>query len=191
MSVINDFQVSGLFPSVVSASSSAIQYFPRLLGSSIGVQSVAPSATSAAGQLVVPGNNVLNGQWFDVLVGVSFFDASGNPSSTGTLSVVANTGTISSPTYTVLKAVTATPALAAPFEIALKLSLFANSASGVLQGIATGTNAGAIVAAAEITNLSGINMGSAVPFGLVVGATFSVANAGNVAKLTQFQIAAA
>lgn len=193
MSVINDFQVSGLFPSVVSANSAAIQYFPRLLGSSIGVQSVAPSSTSAAGQLVVPGNSELNGQWFDVLVAVSFTDGSGDPSSTGTLTVSANTGTVTSPTYVVLKAVTsAAPALANSFEIALKLSLFGNSASGIVQGIVSGTNAGVIVAATEISNnLSGINMGSALPFGLVVGATFSAANASNVAKLTQFQIAAA
>ena len=192
MSIINDFQVNGLNPSVVSANTSSVQYFPRLLGTSIGVQSVAPSSTSAAGQLVPNGNNVLNGQQFNVILGASFFDGSGDPSATATLSLYANTGTVTSPTYTLLgSATTGAPATNVGQDIALEFKLFGTTSSGVLQGVYSGTKAGVIVSATEITTLSGINFGLATPFGLVAAATFSSGNASNVAKLYQFQISVA
>lgn len=192
MSVIQDFQVNGLFPSVVSANVSTVQYFPRFLGASIGVQSVAPSATSAAGQLPVPGNNIVNGQQFSVILGASFSDGSGDPSATATLSLYANTGTVTTPVYTLLgSATSAAPSLAGAQDIALKFELFGTTASGVLQGTYSGTKAGVAVSGTEITNLSGINFGLGLPFGLVAAATFSTANAGNKASLYQFQLAVA
>jgi len=194
MAIVNDFQVNGLFPSVVSSNTAAVQYFPRLLGSSIGVQSVAPSSTSAAGQLVVPGNNEVNGQQFSVILGASFLDGSGDPSATATLSLYANTGTVTSPTYTLLgSATTAAPLVTGAQDISLEFKLFGTTASGILQGTYSGTKGpGTIVSGAEITNtLSGINFGNSVPLGLVAAATFSTANASNVAKLYQFQISIA
>jgi hypothetical protein len=192
MSIVNDFQVNGLFPSVVSANVSTVQYFPRLLGTSIGVQSVAPSATSAAGQLVVPGNNEVNGQQFNVILGASFLDGSGDPSATAKLSLYANTGTVTSPVYTLLGSATTTaPTLAGAQDIALEFKLFGTTQSGVLQGTYSGTQNGNAVAGTEITNLTGINFGLATPFGLVAAATFGTANAGNKASLYQFQISIA
>jgi hypothetical protein len=205
--IINDFQVNGLFPSVVSAAVTTAQYFPRILGTSIGVQSVAPSASSAAGQLVVPGNNELNGQWFQVLVGATFSPDASDSSATGTLELVANTGTILTPIYTVVAtATTAAPAFAGSQDVALKVSMYGTTKSGIVQGSYTGVKGGVLIAATTLTNnLSGINFGQANPpnlsnplnptnpFGLVVRATFSSAVTSpllNVARLYQFQIAA-
>jgi hypothetical protein len=189
MAIVNDFQVNGLFPSVVSANVSTVQYFPRLLGTSIGVQSVAPSATSAAGQLVIPGNNELNGQWFTVNLVASFLDGSGDPSATAKLSLYANTGTVTSPVYTLLgSSTTSAPALAGAQDIGLKFTMFGTTQSGVLQGTYSGSQNGNAVAGTEITNLTGINFGLAIPLGLVAAATFSSANASNKASLYQFQI---
>jgi hypothetical protein len=195
MSVVQDFQVSGLFPSVVSAQVSTAQYFPRVLGSSIGNQSAAASSTTATGQLIVPGNSVLNGQWFDVLVSASFLDGTGDPSSTAKLELVANTGTVASPTYTVLaNATTSAPGLNASQEVSFRVSLIGNSASGVVSGFYTGIKAGALVTTVLTdNNLSGVNFNNSTgqPFGLLVRATFSATATApllNVAKLTQFQI---
>jgi hypothetical protein len=196
MSVIADFQVNGLNPSVVSAASSGIQYFPRLLGASIGVQSVAPSATSAAGQLVVPGNNELNGQWFDVYVGAEMTPGAAQASVTATLELVANTGTVTSPTYTSLAstgAVDIAPSLDVPAIMGIKASLLGTTGSGVVGGTYSALfnntleNSSPKVLTAA---LSGVNFGLANPFGLVVRVTFSTASSTNIAKLFQFQIAA-
>src|SRR5208282_271391 len=101
MVVLNDFQVNGLNPSVVSASSSSVQYFPRLLGSSIGVQSVAPSATSSVGQLAVPGSSRLNAQVLNVIAAGTVVGGSGAPSETVEIALYAQTAAVgASPSYT-------------------------------------------------------------------------------------------
>jgi hypothetical protein len=197
MTVINDFQVNGLFPSIVSTLSTVQQYFPRLLGSSIGVQSVAPSATSAAGQLVVPGNNELNGQRFSVLVGGSVVGGASAASTNVTIILRANTGTVASPSYTTIASTGAVALNPVNDGVAenffMKVQLFGTTASGVVSGTQESTLSTTRVAAGALTaDLSGINLGLATPFGLVVGVAFSVASTGspNVASLNQFQIVA-
>ena len=195
MSVINDFQVSGLFPSVVSAATTSAQYFPRLLGSSIGVQSVAPSATSAAGQLIVPGNSELEGQFFDVFVAGNITSGS-DASETAIVDLVANTGTISSPSYTVIASTGLVDIdVVAPGNhvFGIKASLLGTTASGIVGGVYTATVDGVKKGTppTQVTALSGISMAAALPFGLAVRVTFSAADSANVAKLTQFQIAGA
>ncbi len=193
MSVINDFQVNGLFPSVVGGTGTAVKYFPRLLGTSIGVQSVAPSSSSAAGQLVVPGNSELNAHWFEVVVGAGYGSDSGDPSGTVELALYANVGTVASPSYTKIATTGAVvPNLAAAAQAALRVRLFGDTKSGLVRGIQSGIKPdGTLLAAAALTaNLSGINMGAALPFGLVVGVTFGTSDATNTSSLYQFQIAA-
>ena len=192
MAVGNDFQVNGLFPATVGGTGSTVKYFPRLLGSSIGVESVAPSATSAAGQLVVPGNNVLNGQWFDVEVGGSILSGVADSSVTVKASLYAQTSaTLTSPSYT---EIATTGFLTAPLEqtsytFGLSVRLLGSTASGVVRGFQSGIMGANNVSLANLTNnLSGVNFGNAVPFGLVVGVTFSNSDAGNSASLYQFQI---
>ncbi len=193
MSVINDFAVNGLFPSVVGGSGTAIKYFPRLLGSSIGVQSVAPSATSAAGQLVVPGNNELNGQWFNVLIGGDIVSGAADSSVTAEVALYANVGTVTSPSYTKIATtgVQTAPLTGTSYNFALKVSMQGTTASGVVRGnqySILGTNQNAY--AALTASLSSINFGNATPFGLVVGVTFGTSDAANSASLNQFQITA-
>ena len=193
MSVINDFQVNGTFPSVVGGAGTAVKYFPRLLGSSIGVQSVAPSATSAAGQLVVNGFNELNAQWFDVYVGGNVVSGSADSSVTAEVAIYANTGTVTAPVYTKI-GTTAAQTLAltgTPYAFGIKLSLLGDTASGVVRGTQYSILGSVQSGTAALTaSLSGINMGAAVPFGLVVGVTFATSDAANAADLNQFQILA-
>jgi hypothetical protein len=195
MSVIADFQVNGLFPSVVGGNSTSALYFPRVLGTNgpNGGQSVAPSSTSAAGQLAVPGNSILNGQTFKVLVGASFGSDTGDASGTVTLNLSANTGTVSSPSYTIIATSGAiTPNLAQAEDISLEVTLFCSTKSGIVQGYQTGVkNQGVLAQAALTNNLSSINMGNAVPFGLVASVVFGTGNATNTASLYQFQIVGA
>jgi hypothetical protein len=196
MSVINDFQVNGLFPATVGGSGSVVKYFPRLLGTSIGVESVAPSATNANGQLVVNGNNALNGQWFEVLIGGNILAGNSDSSTNVEVALYAQTSTVlTSPTYT---KIATTGAVSMPFSntnyvFALKVQLIGDSASGVVRGLQKSV-VGSAAWSSEATltaNLSGVNFGSQAPFGLVVGVTFTDSDAANLASLYQFQIAAA
>lgn len=199
MTVIADFQAGVLSPSIVSTLSSAQQYFPRVLGLNgpNGGQSSAPSATSAQGQLGVPGNSALNGQRFSVLIGGSVVAGAADSSTNVTIILRANTGTIASPSYTTIAttgAVALNPVADGVAEnFLMKVDLFGTTASGIVQGNQSSQLSVTRVEASALTaNLSGINMGAAVPFGLVVGVLFSVAQtaAPNVASLNQFQIVA-
>lgn len=202
MTVLNDFQVNGSSPSIVSTLSTTQQYFSRVLGTAgpNGGQSVAPSATSAAGQLAVPGNNSLNGQNFSVLIGGSVVAGAADSSTNCTIILRANTGTVTTPVYTTIAstgAVALNPVNDGVAEnFLMSVDLFGTTASGIVQGfqasqLSTTLNSASVVALTN--NLSSINFGSAVPFGLVVGVAFSVAQtaAPNVATLNQFQIVAA
>lgn len=201
MSVLADFQVNGLNPSVIGGTGVAIKYFPRLLGSAIGVQSVAPSATSAAGQLVPPAFNELNGRTFKVQAAGTVLPFTGG--GTYTVSLQANTGTVASPSYTTIASTGAiTLASATPVNFMLDVTLMGNTAVGKLDGYYQGSTNGALAvtggtAQREIdAALSGLNFGTGltssgnqgVPFGLVVGVTFSVSLAQNSASLYQFQV---
>jgi len=194
MSVINDFAVNGLNPSTVGGTGTAVKYFPRLLGSSIGVESVAPSATSSNGQLVVNGFSELNAQWFKVSIGGDVLSGVSDSSVTVEVALYANTAALgAAPSYTKLAT---TGALTAPlantnFAFGLDVDLLGDTASGVVRGFQRGIFGANNIASASLTNnLSGINMGSQAPFGLVVGVTFGSSDAGNAASLRQFQISA-
>ena len=195
MPVINDFGVNGLNPSVVGGTGATVKYFPRLLGSSIGVESVAPSATSSNGQLVVNGFSELNAQWFKVSVGGDILSGVADSSVTVEVALYANTAALgATPSYT---KIATTGALTAPlantsYAFGLDVDLLGNTASGVVRGFQRGIFGANNIASASLTNnLSSINMGSQAPFGLVVGVTFGSSDAGNSASLRQFQISAA
>lgn len=194
MSVLNDFQVNGLFPSTVGGSGTTVKYFPRLLGSSIGVESVAPSASSQKGQLVVPGFNELNGQWFDVLVGGDIVSGSADSSVTAEVALYAQTSADGvAPSYTKIATTGAVTAslTGTSYNFAIKCSLFGTTASGNVRGTQYSILGTTQNATASLTNnLSSINFGNANPFGLVVGVTFGSSDAANAAALNQFQIAA-
>lgn len=204
MSVIADFGVNGLNPSVVGGTGGAVEkYFPRLLGTSIGVQSVAPSLTSAAGQLVPPAFGSLNGQLFKVKIAGSALSFTGGTTYNVKLSV--NTGTVASPTYTII-ASTGNVGAASTLKnaFALEVYLYGTTDSGLVAGwydsstvLPSGVMASkaqaALDAAFPVQTIdfskglqSSGNQG--VPFGLVVSVNFATSVAGNSASLYQFQV---
>src|SRR5271157_160085 len=190
MAVLNDFQVNGLFPAVVGGTGASVKYFPRLLGASIGVQSVAPSGSSSVGQLVVLGNNELKGQGFDVVIGGDILAGSADSSDVETIGLYAQTSTTSTPSYSAITTVTGVaPYSAGHVPFGLKVSLNGSTLSGIVRGSATGfIGSSTLETPTSVTALSGINFGNATPFGLVVGVTFGTSNASNSANLYQFQI---
>lgn len=205
MSVIADFGVNGGNPSVVGGTGTAIKYFPRLLGTSIGVQSVAPSATSAVGQLVPPAFNELNGQLFRVRMAGDVLAFTGGTTYNVTLS--ANTGTAASPTYVVIASTGLITLASATKTIwSIDAVLFGTTNAGQVSGwydsvttIANGTGAFKAQSATGLDNVvaaSGLNYNTGltssgnqgVPFGLVAAVTFATSLASNSASLYQFQV---
>ncbi len=200
MSVIADFQVNGLNPSTVGGVGTAAKYFPRVLGSSIGNFSAAPSAASAAGQLSVAAFGELQGNAFRVkLAGdVLPFTGGGNV----TIELVANTGTVAAPSYAAI-ASTGAVALASATAVNwfLEATVVGTNNSGATPGLLSGYFSGslnnAVIALTAITNppsgLDFVKGQAAVQgnvLGLVARVTFSVSLAQNFARLYQFQISA-
>ena len=191
---IANYSINGANPSTVGGTGTAIKYFPNLPGPSIGVANTTPSATNAAGQLLVPGNNQLNGQPFSVFAAGNILAGSGGGSTTITVAIYANTGTVSSPTYSTLAtgsfAAEVVDNVAYPFYIEAKLQ------GDTLSGIVMGTQFVLIdnvieTATAHITTaLTGINFATNPPFGLVCGVTFGTSESGNSANLYRFSIEA-
>jgi hypothetical protein len=201
MSIVANFQANGIVPSTVGGTGTSVKYFPRPLGPSIGVAPTTPSSTNANGALLVPGNNSLNGQHMAVNVRGSVYTDPTIACPTVTVAVYAVTnynslGIIpgSNPVYT---AIASTGGLTTsslnyndePFAFTLNIS--ADTASGVLQGIQAVLYNNVLVASSPKvlgSTLTGINMGYPIPFGLVIGVTFSVSGANNLATLTEFNI---
>jgi hypothetical protein len=221
MSLFVDFQVGPDNPSIVGGvASTSVQYFPRLLNatrvvnqltSPVGGQSPSPSATSAVGQLSVPGNNVLDGQTFTVRAAGDFGSDTGDPSGLVTISLYANTSpALPSPIYTQIATTGAvTPGYASAEPWSIVATLQGTSLSGLVGGTYMATVGGQRVGAAgqNTTNvLSGINFNppfpfnfppgsplgqpgyTSIPFGFVVGVRFSTGDPTNVASLYQFQL---
>ena len=189
---IANYSINGANPSTVGGTGTAIKYFPNLPGPSINVANTTPSATNAAGQLLVPGNNQLNGQPFSVIAAGNILAGSGGGSTTITVAIYANTGTVSSPTYSTLAtgsfAAEVVDNVAYPFYIEAKLQ------GDTLSGIVMGTqfvlidNVIETVLAHTTTALTGINFATNPPFGLVCGVTFGTSESGNSANLYRFSI---
>lgn len=225
MDVLSDFGVNGINPSVVNASTTRVQYFARPSASFVAKGSVGyfgnsaasptPSATSAVGQLAVPGRNKLNGQVFNVIAAGDVVSGSGTASETVEIALYAQVTPGTSPSYTKI-ATTGSVGLAPTvdgiyYSWLIDVALQGTSASGIVGGYQFVVYNGAVEQAGVTltATLSGINFdngylgsygglsagsyggaGSTVapPFGLVVGVTFSSANSGNVANLYQFQL---
>jgi hypothetical protein len=202
MSVIADFQVNGLNPSSVGGVGTTAKYFPRVLGSSIGVASVAPSATSAAGQLTVPAFGELQGQIFKIKAAGDVLPFTGG--GTYTIDIQANTGSLSSPSYTTLAttgAVTLASATAVNWFLEASMSGTNNAGAtpGKLDGYFSGSTNGVNIALTQISNpLSGLNFVTGQSssgsqggvIGLVARVTFNTSLAQNFARLYQFQVIA-
>ena len=199
MSIIASYQANGLVPATVGGTGTAVKYFPRPLGPSIGVAPLTPSSTSAVGALLVPGANAVNGQKMTINArGSIFTDPSiACPTVTVTLYAVTNYNSLgflpNNPVYTSIATTGALTTSSLNFNdepFAIEAIISADTASGVLQGVQTVLYNGVLVqtTAALAHVITGINMGQPVPFGLVVGVTFSISGAANLGTLTEFDI---
>lgn len=208
MQVIQDFGVNGSFPSTVGGLGSTIKYFGRNVAFNAGASwtsPLVPSTTNAKGLMLVPGDNKLNGQPFDVVASGDFTPGAAAGSETVTLVIQAVTGTLASPVYTTL----ASSGAFAPgvdgiaYNFLLKASLLGSNNSGIVGGVQLSLVNNTYSAAAALANsLTGISFGVSGtspnqvpgalggPFGLVVGVTFSGSNALNAANLYQFSLSA-
>jgi hypothetical protein len=194
MQVVTNFLVNGLTATTVGGTGTSVKYFPNIPGSSIGVANTTPSSSSARGQLSVPGNSALNGQDFEVVVIGAVNTDSAIACPTVTVALYANTGTVASPSYTAIATTGGITGASLslndePFAIRARLS--GDSASGIVGGFYTAMYNGVLVNSTQkaTTLLSSINFANDVPFGLVVGVTFSVSGANNLATLYQFSLA--
>lgn len=196
MQVITGYQVNGSVPATVGGTGTAVKYFPFVPGPSIGVNRTTPSSSSSNGQLKVPGNNRLNGQKFQIDVSGYITTGSGIACPNVTVALYAQTNIQTDGHNPVYTAIATTGAVAAgalvnePFNI--KLEAEGDSVSGMVQGVQTDLYAGILRNSSPkaIENLlANINFNADVPFGLVVGVTFSVSSADNLGVLTQFTLA--
>lgn len=193
---IANYSINGANPSTVGGTGTAQKYFPNLPGPSIGVSNLTPSSTSAAGQLLVPGSSRLNGQEFVVKASGNFLVGTGGGSSTVQFKLSANTGTVASPSYTVIAQSTAfaTEALDNtyyPWNMSVVLE--GDTLSGIVQGT-QGWLMDGTVNVSPVTgltaNLSGVSFGPEPPFGLVISVTFGTSESGNAANMYRFSIEA-
>jgi len=200
---IVNWQVSGPFPVTVGGTGTTAKYFPAPSGL-INTTGTAPSSSSAAGQLPVPGGNRLNSQQFTIKATGNFEVGSGGACPNVLLEVVANTGTVSSPTYTVLAnsgEITAQNLTGTFYDWAFELNCNGSNGSGTLQGsyrcIVDGTVVNSTPKALDHT-LTGLVFGptTSTPnqtgtdpvFGVLVRVTFSVSETGNSANMYEFAI---
>jgi hypothetical protein len=199
MSNVLDFQVSGAFPSKVGGLGTTVKYFPRPIGPSIGVAPSTPSSTSPVGALLLPAQNVFQGQQFNVMASGFFGSDTGDPSGTVTVQLYAVTGSVASPTYTSIATTGAITPFFAQEPWGLNVELVGasnNGANGLLIGSYEAFIRGSVTAPTTVTNIvTGLDFNAGNPLlaqgavlGFVVGVTFGTTDATNKASLTQFTI---
>ena len=197
MSTTQQWQINGANPVTVGGLGTTAKYFVQPSGNFTSGPATTPSASSAAGQLAVHGDNQLNGQQF-------YLVATGNVTTPGggtvTIDMQANTGTVASPIYTTIASTGAvTPgASSTPVPWNILVTLNGDTGSGQLNGFQVSTVKNVLLADAALTNvLSGLDFsgGSAqlnkigfVVFGVVMRVTFGTTGATNSASMYQFQL---
>ena len=214
--ILADYQVNGMFPSKVQTSGTGKNYFPRTFGSQFNVTPATPTDANYTGQLNLPGSqyfNAIHGQRLRVVAAGSAFTG---VSSTVTILVEINTGTLASPTRTTLMTVAPTTVVgrmswfleghmviagSAGLSTDLGTGQQLNSGSpaplvqGQLSGWYEGSANQTILPAAPtsmgaIPTVQLVNTSSASPnvSGIAVSVTFSAGNASNQATLNEFTI---
>lgn len=193
--VLANYQVNGNFPVTVGGTGTAIKYFPAPSRNFTAGAGLTPSSTNANGQLNVPGNNRLNAQWFEVVAAGNFEVGAGGACPSVTIGVYAQTSAIlTSPSYTLLAttgAITTQNLDGVFYPWVIQMQLEGDSGSGLLQGRFSSIVNNVNTSTQNIplsSNLSGLNFAAEPVFGLVVGVTFSVSEAGNSANMYEFQL---
>lgn len=201
--LFNNWQVNGTFPVTVGGTGITAKYFPAPSGL-INTIGTAPSATNAAGQLDVPGRNILNGIPFGIVAAGNFEVGAGGACPSVTIEIVANTGTVTSPVYTVIMtsgAITAQNLTGTFYDWFFDAEVQGSTGSGTLQGRYSAVVDGTVVRNnVTLTNtISGLAFGPTAAqaqssnqtttdpvFGLLTRVTFSVSEPGNSANMFQF-----
>ncbi len=180
--------VNGGSPVSVSGTGTTIKYFPQNSYIPVGQT----SSTTAIGYLNAP-NQVLNGQQFVVKAGGNFEVGAGGtcPSVLIGLYPVSYSGITPTIGSTAILSYSSTlqNLTGTNYPWALSAKFAGDTGSGLVQQIkgsivVDGANTNLV--AGLVTGLSGINFNNAIPFGFVVGVTFSVSEAGNAASMYQF-----
>jgi hypothetical protein len=225
--IVADWGATGQNPSKVATSGTAAVYFPRLQFQALrngdaggptgfpGLQAPAtPTASSAQGQLYLPGSqyfSAANGTRLRAIASGAVFTGA---SSTVTVTIQANTGTLSSPSYTTLATTGAATAFSGRASFMLEchfviagsssvatdkgtgLQLNSGSPAPLVQGQLTGAYMGMInqalfpsqAAAGWVASAATTNDWNWLTSGLVVNITFGTGNANNVATLNEFSV---
>jgi len=221
--IFANYAINGLNPSIAGGAGTGLLYFPAppalnlwnvgQPGVNAGVtsnqQGGTPSSTNYTGQLSVPGNSVFNGQRFSVVVSGNVFFGAGEASTTATIKINANVGTIAVPSIvdllgTSVQFTEAGGASYYPFSVAMTFA--GDTLSGIVAVSYQAFVNGALTAPTHIAALTGINFAgvgagsAAVPpvgvnaglnnyaFGLACGVQFGASNTANSANLYQFQL---
>ena len=196
-SVITNLLINGASGITVGGTGVGIKYFPTVPGASIGV------ASTNNGYLLVPANNVVNGQRMSVRATGNFAvgDITGAcPTVTIGLYPVTFTGGLSTASIGATAIISQVSALQANINAlypwALSVDLAGDSGSGLVQqlsgaividGVNTNLTAGLVTGLSKI-NFGALPQGQTAPFGLVIGVTFSISEAGNTATMYQFDL---
>jgi hypothetical protein len=200
MAVVNQWNINGSNPVTVGGTGITAKYFTQPSGNFTQGSSTTPSSTNATGQLAIRGDNEFNGQQFSVQASGNFEVGAGGACPAVTIEMVGNTGTLLSPTYTVL-------ATTGPITVQNNVGLFypwqieivanGDTQSGILSGYQTSVVDNTLKAPVALSNtLSGLNFsGNAVTnfpggpvFGIVMRITFSVSEPGNAANMFMFNV---
>jgi hypothetical protein len=206
MQTLNNWAINGSFQSTVSGLGITAKYFPAPSANFTAGAGSTPNAGNAAGQLLVPGENKLNGQVFRIFASGNILTA-GSPSPSILIELCVNTGTVTSPSYTVIaNSGTDTQAGAdATFPWYIDVTASGDTGSGILQGryssvwdnvvehsnialdnTVTGLVFGPSATATQDQRHS--ESGANAVCGLVVRVTFGTTNAGNTANMFRFAI---
>lgn len=198
MAVVNQWNVNGSNPSTVGGTGITAKYFGQPSGNFTAGASTTPSSTNAFGQLAIRGDNELNGQQFSVQASGNFEVGPGGACPAVTIDMVANTGTITTPIYTVLAttgAITVQTNVGVFYPWQIEIVANGDTQSGILSGYQTSTVDNTLKSPVALSNtLSGLNFGGNVifpgapVFGVVMRVTFSVSEPGNAANMFMFNV---
>jgi hypothetical protein len=185
----NFFLVNGNNGVSVGGLGTGIMYFPAN-----AIVNLNGLTTSNLAYLPIP-QNMLNGQQFTVKAGGNFEVGAGGTCPAVTIGLYPVTYVGTTPTIGSTAIISYQSTLqnndSVFYPWAINVEFSGDTATGLVQQcngsmMVDGTNTN--LTAGLVTGLSGINFSNPVPFGFIVGAQFSVSEAGNLANLYQFAL---
>jgi len=203
--VVADFQVSRANPSVVGGTGSSVKYFPKAIGASLTSAASTPNANNATGALWLPAGPSTDGRLLHISAVGSYGYDGGDASGTVNIELYGVTGSLTSPTYTVLASTNAQTPLLDTDSWAFSVELYGDNQSGLLGGSYFAYHNGQVISGKGGVSTDNVltGLGFELPnssyaytpplirgavCGFVVGVTFGTSSAFNTATMTQFII---